>query len=159
MSALKSKKKPQKTASVKTKKPALKKPKIEKKAKKGVLSKTIPKKKKLAVSSKKPQQAIKKPVKKAIKKVIKTETKKPLRTLPVKPDYKKPKVSKKQKTAPKKPLTLAEAYKAFHEKTIQEHQNIRNLEHIGHNIGHISSKKSGMQMNRIPRTLHHSRGR
>lgn len=60
-----------------------------------------------------------------------------------------------------KNLSVKELFHAMHDQVVKEHQGIRNLEHHNHHPfgGHISSKKHGMQMQRIPRTIHRSRGR
>ncbi len=157
MRAAKRKMKSPKTTS-KAKKPVIKKAKKETSKIKTVAKKSLPKKKVKSSSTST------KKIKKNKVELKSTEQKKILRK--DSRDLDKSKTITKTKTKNKtpkavvnKPLTLADAIKAFHDKIVQEHQNLRQLEHVGRNTGNISSKRGGMQMNRIPRTMHHSRGR
>lgn len=172
------KKKTRKTTSVKAKKTISKKPKIKTKAKsaaKAKVKKTTVRKTKKVVKKAAPKKTVSK-VKKAKSAKPKSVQVKTKKTKSVKPKSVKPKTktvkskfitkpfkSTKKKADPVvKNVSLLDIFKALHEKhtkLAEEHQNIRQLEHHGHPGSRIHSKREGMQMNRLSRTMNHGRGR
>lgn len=57
-------------------------------------------------------------------------------------------------------LSIFELFNQAHDQVLREQQAIRNLEHKSSNFTqHFNNQRGGGQPNRIPRTMHHSRGK
>lgn len=117
---------------------------------------------------------VKKTTKKTIKKVAATK-KSPKKIAAKKAGSKKILAKKRTKTIkkvvvkkkkdehvqPMKPMTLQEIFASLHDKMMQDQQNIKSHEHRTQNFNpnFQFQKNRAQQSSRVPRTMHHSRGK